>query len=649
MLLAFSAMVNRADAQFWFQTGAFGSAEAEFNNGAAVSIQTLWQNVSDGSFGFWVGEELNNNAFIQVGYQIVNATGYYPTYCDQNGCTGSDLLTAGKPTWFWEYFPENYNGNSFYGGIGSDGSVGANGTFNMYSFRSNGNLWTVYFNNDSIGSVDLGTSESGTNPPSAIAELADSDGRMQPMQAVVFKNLGFYSGTDFNMAPKGFAYISYGKGSDMTIPNPYGVKEVDNFVDRFEVGSGLPMQNRSTLWNIGYQLRVVSSYGNMSSVENYSAFSMVQLNAPRVVNISNGTRAVFDGWVGSGQGSYTGSSAATMIRMTGSITETAMWKVQYYISINSTYTAYGSGWYGSNSTATLYVSPAVMDMDNGTRIVFEQWSNGAKTNSTKVLADMPRTLTAVWARQYLVNATTPYGTVQGIGWYDENSLAVLQLNETTIPVNPTTQIRFYGWSNGYQNSTIDLIVNSPVTISALYKRQFLMNLNLENAYGNPINGAQYYNIDRMNTSSSSVYLFENGSYVIDYIYYKGVKMQLNHEFAVNAPGVVSFEAPLYDVRISAEGILGAPLNASINMTFDNGTQLVSYLGDSGSIDLTNVPYGHAFGYVSYAGLNRAIVLYGGQIKVQFVTPTLIALIIAGIVVVVISAKFVRRRYPTKKS
>ena len=50
-----------------------------------------------------------------------------------------------------------------------------------------------------------------------------------------------------------------------------------------------------------------------------------------------------------------------------------------------------------------------------------------------------------------------------------------------------------------------------------------------------------------------------------------------------------------------------------------------------------------------AGLNRAIVLYGGQIKVQFVTPTLIALIIAGIVVVVISAKFVRRRYPTKKS
>ena len=57
-LLAFATAANLAGASYWFQSGAMGSNKAEFNKGAGVSIQTVWQNVSDGSFGFWVGESL---------------------------------------------------------------------------------------------------------------------------------------------------------------------------------------------------------------------------------------------------------------------------------------------------------------------------------------------------------------------------------------------------------------------------------------------------------------------------------------------------------------------------------------------------------------------------------------------------------------
>ena len=377
---------------------------------------------------------------------------------------------------------------------------------------------------------------------------------------------------------------------------------------------------------------------------------MAQLTAPSIVNISNGTRAAFAGWIGSGQGSYTGSTADIMVSMDGSITETAKWDVQYYIGVNSTYATRGSGWYGSNSTATLYASPAVMSMGNGTRIIFEQWSNGEKTNSTKVLADMPKTLTAVWAKQYLVNATTPYGAVNGTGWHNENSTVVLQLNETEIPVNYNTRIGFYEWSNGYKNSTIRFTVNSPENLSASYRRQFLVNLEPENAYGKTVTGAVSYDINGVNTSGSSMYLFENKSYDISYIYYKGVGMLLHSELNVSAPGDVRFEVPLYDVRISAASVFGAPLNASINMTFDNGTRVVSYVGDDGSANFTNVPYGHVFGTIQYAGFSRSIVLYDGQAAaVLFVTPSLMALITAGIVFVVLLMHFLRDRYPPKKS
>lgn len=646
--LMFATIVNYTDAQFWFQAGAFGSEQTEFNNGASVSIQTVWQNVSSGSLGFWVGENIGNGAFIQVGYQIVNATGYYPSSCDQSGCSGNISLTAGRPTWFWEYFPAGYSGSSFYGGIGGDGSAGANGTFNTYSFKSNGDVWNVYFNNQLIGSVDLGTSDSGVNPPTAVGELAASNNNAQQMQKVIFRYLEFYSRKGLYMVPRGFGYISYGKGSETSLPNPYGVREVDSYVDYFEVGSGLPQQNGSVLWSLGYQLRIVSEYGNISSAENYSAYSAALLRAPGIVNISNGTRAVFAGWVGAGPGSYTGSKANVTISMDGNITETVQWNVQYYIDVNSTYKVYGGGWYNRNNTATLYASPAIISLGNGTRAVFERWSSGAKTNSTIISVDKPKTVTAFWTKQYLVNATTEYGAVQGVGWHDENSTVVLQLNETAIPINYNTRFRFYEWSNGYTNSTINFVVSAPMSISAIFRKQYLVDLVPENFYGNVITDVGYYNINGVNTSESSVYLFENKSYSVNYIYYKGVRLPLNYSFDVGSPKTVRLEAPVYNIQISAVSAFGTPVNASINVTFDNGTRVVSYLGGGGSVNFSDVPYGRVSGYVEYAGIEKEIALSGESVRILFITPSLIAVIIVVIVAVVLLGKFARSHYSTPK-
>jgi hypothetical protein len=166
-------LVSITSAQYWFQTGVRGSNSAAFNYGASVSIQTIYQNISEGSFGYWVGEDLSNGAFLQIGYEIQNSSGDYPSYCSPStNCSNYTFIKAGVPTYFWEYFPAGYSGSQFYGGIGQNGSAGANGTFNTYSFKSIGDTWYFYFNNELIGSAYLGASSSGANPPVAFGEDA---------------------------------------------------------------------------------------------------------------------------------------------------------------------------------------------------------------------------------------------------------------------------------------------------------------------------------------------------------------------------------------------------------------------------------------------------------------------------------------------
>jgi len=247
MSVALAFMISTAASQYWFQTGAVGTYNASRNIGAAVTIETVYQNITSGSMGFWVGETLSNSAFAQVGYEIENQSGFYPNNCDISGCNGSVYIAAGTPTWFWEYFPQDYNGSAFLGGIGANGSAGPSGSFNTYSMNSSGNVWNFYFNGNKIGSVDLGASTSGANPPTAIGEIAATDTNRQYMGPVIFENLRYYYYGGSTQVPVAYSTISYGKGSESLLPNLYGIEEVGTHTNMFEVGSGIPLNNQELL------------------------------------------------------------------------------------------------------------------------------------------------------------------------------------------------------------------------------------------------------------------------------------------------------------------------------------------------------------------------------------------------------------------
>ena len=644
-IAALSLLSCISPAQYWFQSGAIGGISSSRNRGASVLIETVGQQQPrNGSFGFWVGENLADNAFVQVGYQVPSTTGLFPTGCSSAGCNGTVLLYAGKPSWFWEYFPSGYNGSAFYGSSGPEGSAGAPGTINNYSFLYSGGMWRIYFNGERIGEVALGASGSGDNPPIAAAEYANAPSANAEMNAVAFKDLAYYNGTAFRLVPTGYAYIEYGKGSMRSIPNPYGVSEIGAEPDYFEVGSGLPLTPNRQLWSIVYTLDTVSPYSNISGVAGYSAGTPVEISAPAYAYVAANTREVFSGWLGTGNGSYTGSENDTVVYMDGNITERALWRAEYLITASSPYgVAAGGGWYANGSTATISVPSNTIEVANGTRAVFSQWSTGANSTQASIEVGGPENVSALWRVQYALNLSTPFGAARGAGWYDAGSEAKIALTQPLHYVSSGTRYLFSAWSNGVRYANTSIRVTGPLALGAMYHKQYLVVFDALDAYGNSIN-VTYVGLAGIGDVPSHTFLNASGNFVAESVMYKGVPMRVDEAVVADAPHTVEIALPVYNVAIGATGILGGRLNATLDLRFLNGTEETLHTGARGALLLRDVPYGAVNGSISYAGIRYRIGLSGGAGAVYiFVTPAPAAIAVAAIAAISVYLYLAKRR------
>ncbi len=470
MLLVFLLAAYPAHAQYWFQSGATASSlSASGNSGASVQIETvLPQSITSGSVAFWVGEDLPNGAFLQIGYSIYNETGNVPSDCTQSGCSSSQFVKAGDAEWFFEYFPADRN-NSFYGSVGPDGSAGPDGAFNTYSFYSQGNTWYFEVNGTVVGSANLGTSTSGPYTPSAMGEMANTSTNSAYMVPVIFANLSAYKDDEFLPAQSAYGTVSYGVGSETRLPNPYGVKEVDSRVNYFEVGSGLPTSNNNTqLWSLGYRLRIVSPYGGIASSNEYLAYASTSISAPGRVSIGPGAIAIFKGWTGKGAGSYTGTSPTEPLLMSSNITETASWEVEYFVNVSSQYgTASGTGWYQNGTTAAYGIINTTF-IKEGKTFRFSGWSNGNANYTGVQEVTAPINITADWQYGVQLSGRDAYGNSIPISYVIIDGSTV---NATTFlnanSVSRLTGVYYRGQllaatQNITQNSTPQISLPLPV-------------------------------------------------------------------------------------------------------------------------------------------------------------------------------------------
>ncbi len=592
-LVIFFMAMHIGYSQYWFQSGVTAQQNTSYNQGTSAEIQVNYnQNVSVGSFGFWAGETLSNNAFVQVGYIIENASG---NYSYREGCSSCVIyLEKDQPAWFWEYFRQESNPNStFYGGIGTSG-LGENGSFDNFSLEYMNNEWGFFLNGNQIGNVSLGTNNSGDNVPFIAAEDAGTDTNTTYMIPVRFRDVRVFKNGSWTLLQNGYSYVGYGSGSLTYLKNDYGISEINNIANYFEVGSGLPdVQNGTGLWSGSYNLDINSSYG-INSDQQYSLYSSVNISEPYAVNISPSSRAVFEGWIGRGYGSYTGSSNSSSVIVYGNITETAVWKVEYRINVTSEFgISYGSGWYSKGEVAKISLNKSIEYESSTHRFVFDGWSNNNTNLTENLVVNSPMNISALWSNEYLVNGSSEYGRISGLGWYINGSDANISLNFSPKYIDNDERIQFYSWSNGDNSTSIKFLVNRSSYFSADFNTAFLENVSFKNINGSYITPTSF-SVNGRNYYSNDVFLPE-GRDSFGQVMVLGYVIEENRTYNISSPGNIVLGIPMYNVFVHTKSLFDLPVNASVKIRFSNGSVENRYSGNNGTLRLDNVLYGNVTG------------------------------------------------------
>jgi hypothetical protein len=96
--------------------------------------------------------------------------------------------------------------------------------------------------------------------------------------------------------------------------------------------------------------------------------------------------------------------------------------------------------------------PSLVQVDNGTRLRFDHWTDGVSEASRTVNLQDDATYEAVYVKQYVVTSVSSQGSPSGFGWFDEGSSAKLSLPATVSMAGPLGLLGgkwvFQGW---YEN------------------------------------------------------------------------------------------------------------------------------------------------------------------------------------------------------
>jgi pimeloyl-ACP methyl ester carboxylesterase len=113
---------------------------------------------------------------------------------------------------------------------------------------------------------------------------------------------------------------------------------------------------------------------------------------------------------------------------------------------------------------SIQVQP-VVELGNHTRGIFTEWEDESVTPRRTFFLDNDTVLSAIYRRQYLVNATSQYGTITGSGWYDEQSVATITVQP---PIDNKAEVIFSHWIGDSTSSDLRilLIVDAPKTVIA---------------------------------------------------------------------------------------------------------------------------------------------------------------------------------------
>lgn len=245
----------------------------------------------------------------------------------------------------------------------------------------------------------------------------------------------------------------------------------------------------SYIGSVQYQLTMLTNYGTVSPVNGTNPEGSPITITATPPAAPSGTQYLWQGWTGTGDGSYTGigspsgsHSYTAPITMNAPITETASWELQYQLTVNSLYGTPGTiggtaGWFDVGSTAYAVITPTTVAGATGTQYIFTSWSgaaSGTGSTSNAIVMNGPETATANWQTQYYLTISSAHGTPSGAGWYNASTDAYAS-TPLTVAGAAGTQYVFTSWSGAATGNTSPsnaIVMNGPETAITNWQLQY---------------------------------------------------------------------------------------------------------------------------------------------------------------------------------
>jgi len=122
----------------------------------------------------------------------------------------------------------------------------------------------------------------------------------------------------------------------------------------------------------------------------------------------------------------------------------------------------------------------VVDLGNGTRYLLKGYATTSKDE-----------VTLEWVKQFYLEALSDHGEVDGEGWYDEGSTAVISVAPEVIDFGNWTRALFKAWIGDISSTTatVKVAVDSPKKIKALWGYQYYLAVSSEYA---SVSGGGWY-------------------------------------------------------------------------------------------------------------------------------------------------------------
>jgi len=293
--------------------------------------------------------------------------------------------------------------------------------------------------------------------------------------------------------------------------------------------------NQAASWRHEYRLTTSSNHGQVepSAGEHwYEANSEVVIEAIAPVG-GVGERFVWEGWSGSGVGSYSGTDNPASIIMNNSISQVGSWDGQYQIFITKNgvgtdftgnimtingvdYSNDHSLWVDSGSTLS-FSFQTDLNVNEGKKYHWTTSSGLSSQQSGLIIASGSGSITANYKIQYFLEVISSYGNTTGSGWYDSNEIVYATIDNLIINDSENIRYVFSGWTEDGSGTTMTsdpIILNKSLLAVASWQKQYLITFNQE---GLPIETDVSIVVNSMNHTLPSSIWFDEGT-IVDFEY-----------------------------------------------------------------------------------------------------------------------------------